>query len=73
MSKKSASWIHLALLGLVNLFWAAQYPAYKVASEHMGVATLNLWTFVFATLCLLPFSGTGEKAAPEGNFDAAKA
>lgn len=55
MSTKSASWLHLALLGLVNLFWAAQYPAYKVASEHLGIATLNLWTFVFATLCLLPF------------------
>ena len=55
MSTKAASWLQLSLLGLVNLFWAAQYPAYKVASDHMGVATLNLWTFVFATLCLLPF------------------
>jgi drug/metabolite transporter (DMT)-like permease len=55
MSGKPASWIHLFLLGLVNLFWAAQYPAYKVASDHLGIATLNLWTFVFATLCLLPF------------------
>jgi drug/metabolite transporter (DMT)-like permease len=55
MSTKSTSWLHLGLLGLVNLFWAAQYPAYKVASEHLGIATLNLWTFVFATLCLLPF------------------
>jgi drug/metabolite transporter (DMT)-like permease len=55
MSAKQASWIHLFLLGLVNLFWAAQYPAYKVASDHVGIATLNLWTFVFAALCLLPF------------------
>jgi drug/metabolite transporter (DMT)-like permease len=55
MSRKSASWVHLALLGLVNLLWAAQYPAYKVASDHLGVATLNFWTFIFATLCLLPF------------------
>jgi drug/metabolite transporter (DMT)-like permease len=64
MSTKSASWVHLALLGLVNLFWAAQYPAYKVASEHMGVATLNLWTFVFATLCLLPFLARERRIRP---------
>lgn len=66
MSAKSASWIHLSLLGLVNLFWAAQYPAYKVASDHMGVATLNLWTFVFATLCLLPFLAWERKRGPAG-------
>lgn len=62
MSAKSASWVHLALLGLVNLLWAAQYPAYKVASDHLGVATLNLWTFFFATLCLLPFLARERKA-----------
>jgi drug/metabolite transporter (DMT)-like permease len=64
MSAKKASWIHLSLLVLVNLFWAAQYPAYKVASDHMGVATLNLWTFVFATLCLLPFLARERKHRP---------
>ena len=63
MSAKSASWVHLALLGLVNLLWAAQYPAYKVASDHLGVATLNLWTFFFATLCLLPFLAQRTKVA----------
>ena len=70
MSAKSASWIHLSLLGLVNLFWAAQYPAYKVASDHMGVATLNLWTFVFATLCLLPFLAWERKRRPARPFEA---
>lgn len=64
MSRKAASWVHLSLLGLVNLFWAAQYPAYKVASDHMGVATLNLWTFLFATLCLLPFLARERKQRP---------
>jgi drug/metabolite transporter (DMT)-like permease len=66
MSAKSANWIHLSMLGLVNLFWAAQYPAYKVASEHLGIATLNLWTFVFATLCLLPFLARERKRRPAG-------
>ena len=65
MSSKSTSWVHLSLLVLVNLFWAAQYPAYKVASEHMGIATLNLWTFVFATLCLLPFLVRERKRRPD--------
>jgi drug/metabolite transporter (DMT)-like permease len=64
MGRKSASWVHLSLLVLVNLFWAAQYPAYKVASEHMGTATLNLWTFVFAILCLLPFLARERKKRP---------
>lgn len=44
-----------ALLCLVNLFWAAQYPAYRVASESMGVAALNFWTFAIATIVLAPF------------------
>ena len=64
MSKKSANWVHLCLLVLVNLFWAAQYPAYKIASDHLGIATLNLWTFVFATLCLLPFLVRERKRRP---------
>ena len=41
-------------LVLVNLMWAAQYPAYKVASEHMGPATLNFWTLVLASFLMLP-------------------
>jgi drug/metabolite transporter (DMT)-like permease len=64
VSAKPASWVHLSLLVLVNLFWAAQYPAYKVASEHLGIATLNLWTFLFATLCLLPFLARERKRRP---------
>lgn len=44
-----------SLAFLVNLMWAAQYPAYKVASDAMGIGAANFWTFVIATLCLLPF------------------
>lgn len=40
---------------VVNLMWAAQYPAYKVASDAMGIGVVNFWTFVIATGCLLPF------------------
>lgn len=43
------------LLVLVNLMWAAQFPAYKVASEAMGPVTITAFCFVFASLVLLPF------------------
>lgn len=42
------------LLALVNVFWAAQYPAYRIVGESMGAATLNFWTFVIAVSVLLP-------------------
>src|SRR5258708_28000690 len=42
-----------SLLALVNLFWAAQYPAYRIVGETMGSATLNFWTFVIAVGVLL--------------------
>jgi drug/metabolite transporter (DMT)-like permease len=42
------------LLALVNIFWAAQYPAYRIVGETMGAATLNFWTFVIAAIVLLP-------------------
>lgn len=40
---------------LVNLLWAAQYPAYKVASDAMDVGALNFWTFLVAVVALTPF------------------
>jgi drug/metabolite transporter (DMT)-like permease len=67
MSAKPAKWVHLLMLGLVNFFWAAQYPAYKVAGDHLGIATLNLWTFLFATICLLPFLLKERKKRPAEN------
>ncbi len=56
MSTRSNSrWLNFASLIFVNLLWAAQYPAYKIASDHMEVAALNFWTLLFASLLLLPF------------------
>lgn len=40
---------------MVNLMWAAQYPAYKVASDAMSIAALNAYTFAIASLAILPF------------------
>ena len=50
----SAPWINFAVLLLVNLLWAAQYPAYRFAGEHMEPATLNFWTLLFAACLLFP-------------------
>lgn len=51
----SRGWINLAVLAVVNFFWAAQYPAYKVAADAMEPAALNFWTLIVATLLLAPF------------------
>lgn len=51
---KKSAWLNLTVLGVVNLLWAAQYPAYKIASDHMGVAALNFWMLGFALLLLVP-------------------
>ena len=47
--------IDVGLLVLVNAMWATQYAGYKTATERMGPITLSAWTFLFATLALLPF------------------
>ena len=52
---RAAGWLNLRALVVVNLLWAAQYPAYKVAGDTMGAAGLNFWTLIFASLLLLPF------------------
>ena len=51
----SRNLINFALLIVVNGMWAAQYAAYKTASSQMGPVTVSAWTFLFATLILLPF------------------
>ncbi len=48
-------WVNSVFLVIVNLLWAAQYPAYKIAGDGMGAGALNFWTFVFAIAFLLPF------------------
>jgi len=47
--------VDVSLLMLVNIMWAAQYAAYKIATERMGPITVSAWTFLFAALVLLPF------------------
>lgn len=48
-------WANLAALVVVNLMWAAQYPAYKIAAERVEAAALNFWTLLVSSLLLLPF------------------
>lgn len=45
----------VSLLILVNIMWAAQYAAYKIATDKMGPITVSAWTFLFAALVLAPF------------------
>lgn len=47
--------IDVSLLVLVNLMWAAQYPAYRALSVQMGPVTTSAWVFLIASLALLPF------------------
>jgi drug/metabolite transporter (DMT)-like permease len=47
--------VDVSLLVLVNGMWAAQYAAYKIATERMGPITVSAWVFLFAALVLLPF------------------
>ncbi len=54
MNAKS-NWLNLGALVAVNLLWAAQYPAYKIAGDAMETAALNFWTLTLAIILLLPF------------------
>jgi drug/metabolite transporter (DMT)-like permease len=51
----SKSLTNFALLVIVNAMWAAQYAAYKTASNQMGPVTVSAWTFLLAAIILLPF------------------
>lgn len=55
MTVRSGGWIDVAALILVNLLWAAQYPAYAIAGAAMEPAALNFWTLLAALLLLLPW------------------
>jgi drug/metabolite transporter (DMT)-like permease len=48
-------WLTFGALVIVNLLWAGQYPAYKVAVRTMSVASVNFWTLAIALAFLLPF------------------
>src|SRR5690242_15731217 len=52
----------------VNMCRDTQYPAYKVASDHMGVAALNFWTLLFASILLLPFLLRERRRRPGHQF-----
>jgi len=51
---KYARHLNLFVPCRVNFMWAAQYRAYRVATDHMDVVNLNCWTFLFAIVLLLP-------------------
>ena len=50
----AARWLDLGVLIFVNFMWAAEFPAYKIASETMDAAAMNVWTLVFSMVLLLP-------------------
>jgi drug/metabolite transporter (DMT)-like permease len=62
--KGKVPWTNFAAVVVVNLLWAAQYPAYKVAGDQMGAAALNFWTLLFALITLLPFWFLSRRAVP---------
>ncbi len=47
-------WLDLGILVFVNFLWSAEFPAYKIASETMDAAAMNVWTLVFSLVLLLP-------------------
>lgn len=53
ISRRTAA--DIGLLILVNAMWAAQYAAYKVATEKMGPITVSAWCFLLASVVLFPF------------------
>ncbi len=55
--------VDVFLLVVVNAMWAAQYAAYKTASEQMGPITVSAWTFLIAALILLPFRHNARTSA----------
>lgn len=54
MAAQRRSAINFAALIAVNLLWAAQYPAYKIAGESLEPAAVNFWTLIAALVLLLP-------------------
>jgi len=57
-------WLDLAILVFVNFLWAAEFPAYKIASETMDAAAMNVWALLFAFVLLLPFLWWERKKRP---------
>jgi drug/metabolite transporter (DMT)-like permease len=55
MKITKATVVDISLLVLVNLLWAAQYAAFKIATEKMGPLTVSAWTLLMASIVLFPF------------------
>ena len=55
--------VDITLLVLCNTMWAAQYAAYKTATARMGPVAVSTWTFLIATLTLLPFLARERRAS----------
>jgi drug/metabolite transporter (DMT)-like permease len=53
MTKKHTRRINFVALIIVNLLWATQYPAYRIAGDKMGPAALNFWILVLALVPLI--------------------
>ena len=54
MTVRRGGWLDVTALIVVNLLWAAQYPAYAIAGAAMEPAALNFWTLAAALVLLLP-------------------
>jgi drug/metabolite transporter (DMT)-like permease len=52
---KVRSLVNLGWLVLVNILWASQFPAYRLAADSMSVSALSFYTFVVAIVILCPF------------------
>jgi len=59
------SGINFAALIIVNLLWATQYPAYKIAGDRMEPAALNFWMLVLALLSLFPLRLREKRKLPD--------
>lgn len=53
-SKPGVIWLHLALLALANLIWAAQGTAVKFLDPHMGPIAITFLPFYVTTLLMVP-------------------
>jgi drug/metabolite transporter (DMT)-like permease len=61
----------VVLLVIVNTMWAAQYPAYKTASDRIKPVTVSTWTFLIAAIILLPFLVRERRNLPSGEVPSA--
>jgi drug/metabolite transporter (DMT)-like permease len=60
----TSRFVNVSVLVLVNLMWAAQYPAYKIAAQYMSPAALNFWSLLCAAAILAPFQRVARRWEP---------